>query len=86
MTSEPLGQRAVEPVPEPDKRDGTDYFVLEQDGDHWARIGQAIAKDAADAIRATCNDEPGTYLAIPSRSWKPITVRVETVTRIKLEN
>lgn len=48
---------------------------------------QAASADAA--IRAYFDQNNGatggTFVAIPSRSWKPITVKVETQTVVKLE-
>jgi hypothetical protein len=43
------------------------------------------AASAEAAIRLSIADEnPGTYVAIPSRSWKPIKVTVTRQTVIKL--
>lgn len=46
------------------------------------------AHNAAAAIRAHAEalggDATGTYVAVPSRSWKPTPVTVETTTQIKL--
>ena len=46
------------------------------------------ATNAEAAIRLACkqDDAPaGTYVAVPSRSWRPVTVRSEQTTVIRLE-
>ena len=64
----------------------TIYAILWEDEHGWNRLmnieasspGAAIGKYVADIGKG------GTYVAIPARSWKPITVEVETVTRAKV--
>jgi hypothetical protein len=42
------------------------------------------AGSARDALHKTVT-EPGTYVAVPARSWKPVQVRTETQTVIRLD-
>jgi hypothetical protein len=43
----------------------------------------AIRKGAAAPPDEVLN--PHVYVAVPKRSWKPVTVRTETTTTLKLE-
>ena len=48
-------------------------------------VVQTIAATSAnDAIRQAAGEKPGTYRAIPARSWKPVKVTVSTETKITL--
>lgn len=74
------------------KRDGTEYVVLElkEDADEaWSVIDSVRAGSAQAAISAILPgftpNKGGTYVAVPVRSWKPVKVSVETVSRVKLE-
>lgn len=69
------------------------HFEAEGSQGRWDRIGAdtVAASSAEQAIRATvegrtANDKSGTYVAIPARSFKPITVKAETTTVLKLES
>jgi hypothetical protein len=64
----------------------TTYIVLqrEADLDAWHDIGTTEASSADAAIRRVV-DSAGTYVAVPARSWKPVTVRTETQTVIRLD-
>lgn len=50
------------------------------------------ASSAEQAIRAhvaavaAVDERAGRYVAVPSRSWKPVTVAVETTTRVTLKD
>jgi hypothetical protein len=54
----------------------TSYTVLAEDDGNWRVIGEATAKTPQAAIEATLNgnDAGGTFAAVPTRSWKPLTV------------
>lgn len=79
--------------------DPTTYIVLrqithpptERDGSVVAwRIenSNVPATNAETAIRIACktdNAPAGTYAAVPIRSWRPVTVRAEQTTVIRLE-
>lgn len=63
----------------------TRYTVLRQvDGDGplpgWVEVSVIDARDDKHAIQQA-TDEPGTYVAVPTRSWKPRTRAVETVVK-----
>jgi hypothetical protein len=69
----------------------TTYIVLRRgvtDGS-WQEAGRTIASSAESAIRlvatGTSGPESTTYVAIPARSFKPLTVRTETTTIIRLD-
>jgi hypothetical protein len=54
----------------------------------WRDIGSVPARSAEAAIRevlAGDSEGSGTYVAIPARSWKPVTVRAETTTTLRIE-
>jgi hypothetical protein len=75
----------------------TEYVVLERnttepDGpERWLYAGTGSARSAAVAIKeflATgVHGSPplsgGVYVAVPARSWKPVTVKVETKTALR---
>jgi hypothetical protein len=75
----------------------TDYMILRRqpgeqgertggsDPDSWV-VAAGVAR-ASSARRALANAElgAGEYVAIPSRSWKPLTVKVETTKKVTIE-
>lgn len=64
----------------------TEYLVLVEEAGHWREAGTAnLANSAAQAIRRVAGEEGGRYVAVPRRSWQPVTVRVEQQTRITIE-
>jgi hypothetical protein len=65
----------------------TTYIVLRRDGPGWLPQGSQEAGSPAAAIRRAVADtvNPGDeYVAVPARSWKPVTVRTETKTVLHL--
>ncbi len=50
----------------------------------WAEFGVVEARSANEAIRQAAAGVAGRFVAVPARSWKPVTVRVEQTTRITL--
>jgi hypothetical protein len=64
----------------------TDYLILKFDTETgtWK---VSISTEASSARRAlsTAKVEEGEYVAIPARSWKPLTVKVETTTKTTIE-
>ncbi len=69
----------------------TTYHVLElHDASTYKLVSENIAAGNAEAaIRAHVAKNGGpavpvSYIAVPSRSWKPVTVSVETKTVLKL--
>ncbi len=80
----------AEPDPEPaTAKQATAYLVLSKDADKdwWIKVGSYTAASAKAAISAhvKANDaKAGTFVAVPERSWKPLTLLVETQTKIAL--
>lgn len=81
------------------EREKTGYVVLElnESSHSWKERGPGPyrAASAEAAIRAHLDRNPvdgkefvnegaGTYVAIPARSWKPVTVKTETKTVVTL--
>ena len=65
----------------------TAYHVLlhSEDNAAWMLMAEDVqARSANEAIRASAKNNAGTDAAVPSRSWKPVSVTVETQTVIKL--
>jgi hypothetical protein len=55
----------------------------------WQEHGprqQAVSAEQAirKAVAATETPDGATLVAVPARSWKPMTVTVETTTRVKI--
>jgi hypothetical protein len=64
---------------------GTTYVVLEAVEDSYSRIGNYTATSATAAIRKVAEEAgPGTYVAIPERSFAPTKVTVETKQTVKV--
>jgi hypothetical protein len=80
------------PAAKPADREKTGYQVLKQvdtsPGDKaWMLVGSPVkAANAEAAIRECVSTSGGTYVAIPARSWKPVTAKTETHTVVTLEN
>lgn len=55
----------------------------------WATVNEVSATSATAAIRAVVakiaeKDQAGTFVAVPARSWKPVTVNPQTTIRLEL--
>lgn len=63
----------------------TNYTVLKYnpEGSAWTEIGDEDATSPARAIRAL-GETPGLYVAVPTRSFKPLTVKVEQTTKVTI--
>ena len=73
----------------------TEYVILtntDDGGPRWQEIARVSARSTASAIRRMVDgeengllpeDSGGVYVAVPARSWKPVTVKVETKTALK---
>lgn len=76
------------PAPAKVKSDGG-YLVLRKDdvpGD-WAVVQTSGAKSAGAAIRDVVgklgkDQQDGLFVAVPARSWRPVTVKTATETKI----
>jgi hypothetical protein len=74
------------------KQKPTEYHVLKLDtsvgaNERWvvhARNVEAQGAHAAIRKAVTASDEAQTFVAVPSRSFQPITVTVETKTQLVL--
>ena len=69
----------------------TSYEILrfhesvDDTADVWANAGAVTASSATQAVRKHADKAgAGTYVAIPARQFKPLTVHVETVQRVKI--
>lgn len=65
----------------------TKYLILTRNlGGDWTAYETFEAHSAGQAVKLAAEQEgDGTYVAIPAKSFKPVTVRTETVTRVHLE-
>lgn len=62
----------------------TEYVILVETGGSWTVNGTATASSASAAIRKFLDGKTevdGIFVAIPTRSWKPVPVK----TRIALD-
>lgn len=73
----------------------TDYVILcntDEGGPRWQEVARVSARSTSSAIRAMVDgdangllpeDSGGVYVAIPVRSFAPVTVKVETKTALR---
>ena len=69
----------------------TDYIIFKGEhptqggNDQWAYLGHQEARSASSAIRTFLDGsaQEGEFSAVPARSWRPVTVKVETKTALK---
>lgn len=69
----------------------TQYILFAKQGDtenEWTQFTAIIARSARSAIAKALEGDQnsykdGTFVAVPVRSWKPVTVKVETKTALK---
>lgn len=63
----------------------THYIVLRYDDDcnAWEKEGQAEASSPTRAIRHL-DPGAGIFVAVPARSWKELTVKVEQTTKVTI--
>lgn len=95
MADQTPNANAGKDVTDFDALTATKYVVLRQEmaGDpargSWHEVTSAAASSAEGAIRAvvgklTEKDQAGTFVAVPARSWKPVTVNPQTTIRLEL--
>ena len=69
------------------KKQATERIVLMLDGSGmWAELGLAVAVSQEKAIEAVLEGRPekeGTFVAPPTRSWRPIPVSEELQSKLK---
>ncbi len=65
----------------------TDYVILRHDENAapgvWNEFGKAKASSPGRALRLL-NVTDGTYVAVPARSWKYLTVEVKQTTKVTI--
>ena len=73
----------------------TEYVILantDDGGSRWKEVARVKARSAASAIRTMVDgdangllteDSGGQYVAVPARSFRPVTVTVETKTALR---
>ena len=63
----------------------TEYIILELGGEAgaWREFGKSRASSPQRALRSL-DLRAGTYVAVPFRSWKPLTVKVEQTTKVTI--
>ena len=88
---EKMSEREAAPEVEEEaagERAGTEYVLLRllDQLDHpggWMECGRSAGPSGRAALNALVDDlGEGTYIAVPARSWQPMTVTVETKIRI----
>jgi hypothetical protein len=66
----------------------TKYIILRKqpstETELWEPIGGVLASSPRRAIAAQIQ-EAGEYVAVPVRSWHPLTAKVETTTKTTIE-
>ena len=68
----------------------TEYIIFKQNDDplddnrDWAEIASGVKASSARRAVAAATATEGTYVAIPKRSLKPLTVTVEKTTKITI--
>lgn len=65
----------------------TSYMVLTRNSETWTEVGIFEAAYAEGAIRqaAEGNTEAAAFVAVPSRSWRPVNVRPQVQTKLVFE-
>jgi len=73
----------------------TEYVILgntDDGGTRWQEVARLTARSTASAIREMVDgnangllpeDSGGVYVAVPARSFRPVTVKVETKTALR---
>ncbi len=66
----------------------TEYLILRQtDADHpgeWNEFAGVVRASSARRALAVNALNEGVYVAVPARSWKPLTVKVEQTTKVTI--
>jgi len=85
MSETAFGVTAEAPAPAKKKaKEQTMYVVLELNESYgsWVDAGNIVAAVNAEAAVRKVAKGAGSFVAIPTRSWKPLTVKVETVEKV----
>lgn len=62
----------------------TKYLIFKKEQLAWTLISSAEASSTRRALSAATLDGPGEYVAVPERSWQPLTVKTEQVTKVTI--
>lgn len=67
----------------------TSYKILRANGLAWIEVQSVTATSTTAAVRACVSklaekDQAGTFVAVPARSWRPVTVQPQTSIRLEL--
>ena len=63
----------------------TRYLILEYNEEAGSWSGEAIVSASSPRRALVVGDvKAGTYVAVPHRSWKPLTVTVEQTTKVTI--
>ena len=62
----------------------TEYMILKKEGISWEYISVAEASSTKRALTVATLDGDGEYVAVPKRSWKPLTVKTEQTTKVTI--
>jgi hypothetical protein len=72
------------PAEEEKGRGETEYVILRQESEGiWNEAGRSAANSSRAALHALSAElGEGTFIAVPMRSWQPLTIAIETKIRI----
>jgi hypothetical protein len=91
--AEPIPGTAQEPAPEKPKAKPTEYHILRLASssgadESWSIVARNIeGVGAKDAIKRTVTptEQRESYIAVPSRSFKPVTVKLQMTAQTIIE-
>lgn len=71
----------------PKTSEARSYVALCLNGKTWELVGKVEAVSSEQAVRKTVQEreQEATFVAVPSRSWQPVTVSVKTTTSVVVE-
>lgn len=82
-------QAAAAPATPAAGKKQTEYLVLAlgDEGGHWLEKKKVKARSPRAAVSAIMAElgptaQGGTFVAVPTRSWEPVTVKTETQTKL----
>lgn len=71
----------------PKTSEARSYVVLRLNGRAWELVVEVEAVSSEQAVRKAVQEreQEATFVAVPSRSWRPVTVSVKTTTSVVVE-
>jgi hypothetical protein len=78
-------------MPDEKKREMTEYLILGGTGPNkWLQLARVEAYGTRDALRRFTDEHPHnevgpSFVAVPSRSWRPVVIRAVTTRRLVFE-